>query len=328
MSKTSTIPVIDISSLLQGGESTIVAKEIRAACMEHGFFYISGHGVSENLQVELESLSAKFFLLPLEEKMKISMAHGGKAWRGYFPLGNELTSGKPDQKEGIYFGSELDNDHPKVINGIPLHGKNLFPVSPAELRKVVLEYMDALTCLGHAILKGLALSLGLPVDHFENTITKNPFLLFRIFHYPPQEKDCHSWGVGEHTDYGLITILKQDNVGGLQVKSNGQWIDAPPIPNTFICNIGDMLDRMTNGLYRSTPHRVMNFSGKDRFSFPLFFDPGFDEIVKPIEGLNGQNSDYSDRWDKEDVYNFEGKYGDYLTKKVSKVFPNLFQNTI
>ncbi|MCF8461765.1 MAG: hypothetical protein K9G46_13660 [Flavobacteriales bacterium] len=319
----SEIPVIDISPLINGGDQNLVAKQIHEACTNHGFFYISGHGISEDLQNDLEQFSTSFFQLPLEEKMKISMNNGGRAWRGFFPVGDELTSGKPDQKEGIYFGSELDDEHSKVKAGIPLHGKNLFPESPAELAKTVLEYINLVTVVGHAVLRGVALSLNLSSDYFEATITKNPFILFRIFHYPPQEPKPDVWGVGEHTDYGLLTILKQDAVGGLQVKSRGSWIDAPPIPNTFICNIGDMLDRMTGGLYRSTPHRVQNISGKDRLSFPLFFDPDFDVVVKPISGLSASNSDYSDRWDKEDVYNFEGKYGDYLTKKVSKVFPQL-----
>jgi len=324
----SEIPIIDISPLMNGGNPNAVATQIHEACTNHGFFYVSGHGVSEKLQNDLKQFSTSFFQLPLSEKMKISMSNGGKTWRGYFPVGDELTSGKPDQKEGVYFGTELGDKHPKVQAGIPLHGKNIFPESPEELGEIVLEYIKAVTVVGHAILRGVALSLELPMDYFEATITKNPFILFRIFHYPAQEPKPDVWGVGEHTDYGLLTILKQDQVGGLQVQSRGNWIEAPPITNTFICNIGDMLDRMTGGLYRSTPHRVLNISGKDRLSFPLFFDPDFDVVVKPITGFPTKNSNYSDRWDKEDVYNFEGKYGDYLTKKVSKVFPRLFQNLL
>ena len=322
-STTIEIPVIDISPLLHDGETSDVAKQIRTACIEHGFFYVSNHGVSENLQQELEQLSKTFFQLPIEEKMSISMQKGGKAWRGFFPVGDELTSGKPDQKEGIYFGAELDNNHPKVKAGIPLHGKNLFPQTPEKLEKIVLEYMEKVTEVGHAVLRGIALSLELPIDYFEASITKNPFILFRIFHYPKQEVKADVWGVGEHTDYGLLTILKQDNVGGLQVKSRGEWIDAPPIPNTFICNIGDMLDRMTGGVYQSTPHRVLNTSGKNRLSFPLFFDPDFDAHVKPIDTIAASTLANIDRWDNADVYNFEGSYGDYLVKKVSRVFPNL-----
>ena len=317
------IPVIDISPLINNGEASSVAKQIKAACFSHGFFYVSNHCVSETLQNELEELSHVFFQLSMKEKMKISMSKGGRAWRGFFPVGDELTSGRPDQKEGIYFGTELDESHPKVQADIPLHGKNLFPKKPGKLGKIVLEYIEQVAKVGHAILRAIALSLELPSVYFEASITKNPFILFRIFHYPNQEAKSDVWGVGEHTAYGLLTILKQDTVGGLQVKSNGKWIDAPPIPNTFICNIGDMLDRMTGGVYRSTPHRVLNTSGKNRLSFPLFFDPDFDAHVKPIETIIAKGRCISDRWDNEDVYNFEGPYGDYLIKKVSRVFPNL-----
>ncbi len=152
-------------------------------------------------------------------------------------------------------------------------------------------------------------------------------ILFRIFHYPsgpdpgPSEE---SWGVGEHTDYGLLTILKQDDVGGLEVKAAGGWIDAPPIPGSFVCNIGDMLDRMTRGLYRSTPHRVRtNTSGRDRLSFPFFFDPNFAAEVRPIEGIEAAPDDRHDRWDRQSVHEFRGTYGDYLLGKVARVFPDL-----
>lgn len=319
------IPVINIAPFLTRDESGMKesAGLIRKACSEHGFFYISGHNVSTTLQEQLELLSKEFFSLPEADKMNIRMELGGMAWRGYFPVGNELTSGIPDMKEGIYFGTELNDDHPKVKQCTPLHGKNLFPERPSELQATVLEYMARLTELGHHLMEAIALSLNLPTDYFKSSITNDPFILFRIFHYPAQTQESASWGVGEHTDYGLLTILKQDSIGGLQVRSKGEWISAPPIENTFVCNIGDMLDRLTGGLYKSTPHRVRNTSGKDRLSFPLFFDPSFDAFPKPIEGITDSNTDFSDRWDGSDVYNFKGTYGEYLTDKVSKVFPQL-----
>ncbi|MCB9187409.1 MAG: isopenicillin N synthase family oxygenase, partial [Flavobacteriales bacterium] len=302
------IPIVDISPFLKQQESGMreTARQIRKACLDHGFFYVSNHGISITLQARLETLSREFFSLPHDEKMRIRMELGGKAWRGYFPIGGELTSGKPDQKEGIYFGTELNNDHPMVISQTPLHGQNLFPTTPSELKQTVLEYMDEVTALGHQLIRAIALSLNLPENNPLETICSDPFILFRIFHYPATQLGTETWGVGEHTDYGLLTILKQDQIGGLQVRSNGRWIDAPPIENTFVCNIGDMLDRMTGGLFRSTPHRVRNTSVKDRLSFPLFFDPGFNTFPKPIDGIELTSSDFSDRWDGEDVYNFQG----------------------
>ncbi len=324
--KISQVSVIDISGLVKKSADLTIASQIGQACRECGFFYIVGHGVDEKLQQRLEQLSRQFFAQDLETKLEIRMALGGKAWRGYFPVGGELTSGKPDLKEGIYFGAELGKDHPLVQADTPMHGSNLFPDNIPLFRETVLEYMEAMTQLGHTLMAGIALSLGLEESYFADRYTSDPLTLFRIFNYPPDllpPDDEHRWGVGEHTDYGVLTILKQDDSGGLQVKSKSGWISAPPIPNSFVCNIGDMLDRMTGGLYRSTPHRVQNLSRGDRLSFPFFFDPNFDVEVKPIQLSVVVNDDKQQRWDKASVHDFRGTYGDYVLSKVSKVFPEL-----
>lgn len=313
------LPIVDLSS-----DPKTAADALRSACLQHGFFYISGHAVSQQLIERLDALSHEFFSLPVEQKMQIRMELGGRAWRGYFRVGDELTSGRPDQKEGLYFGSELEETHPEVLAGTPMHGRNLFPESPAELGATVLKYMHAVTEVGHKVMERLALSLGLDPSYFSQRYTEDPLVLFRIFHYPSTEPRAEeTWGVGEHTDYGVLTILRQDEIGGLEVKTPKGWIPAPPIPGTFVCNIGDMLDRMTGGLYRSTPHRVRNESGRSRLSFPLFFDPNFRAEVRPIEGLEQAAEDQHERWDKSSVHKFEGSYGDYVLGKVSKVFPQL-----
>lgn len=326
-SESYSVPIIDISPLVYESEGqSMVATKISEACREAGFFYVVGHGVSLELQHRLESLSQQFFALPEETKQAINMKKGGKAWRGYFPLGDELTSGKPDWKEGLYLGEELSENDPRVQAGIPLHGSNLFPASLPEFRKTVLEYIEAMTQLGHTLMRGISLSLGLADDYFACHFTANPLILFRIFHYPPTTlaNSSESWGVGEHTDYGLLTILKQDQVGGLQVKAKQGWIDAPPVENSFVCNIGDMLDRITEGLYRSTPHRVLNRSGISRYSYPFFFDPNFNANIFPADlSYTDVSNDSSERWDQADIYTFGGTYGEYLLAKVSKVFPEL-----
>ena len=145
---------------------------------------------------------------PRTEKAEIAMARGGRAWRGWFPLAGELTSGVPDRKEGIYFGAEGQPDDP-----LPLHGPNLFPARPAELGPTVLAALDAFTALGHRLMGLLALGLGLDEDWFARDLTADPTILFRIFHYPPEvETDgAGDWGVAEHTDYGLLTLLLQDD---------------------------------------------------------------------------------------------------------------------
>jgi isopenicillin N synthase-like dioxygenase/RimJ/RimL family protein N-acetyltransferase len=316
------IPIIDVEALVtHSPDAHVVAQEIGRACREFGFFYIKNHGISLQLQQKLESLSRAFFDLDLETKMQIHMSRGGRAWRGYFPLGEELTSGAPDLKEGVYFGAELDSHDPRVEAGLLMHGSNLFPSLP-DFREVVLEYIDVMTQLGHRLVEGISLSLGLSRDHFHRNYSADPFVLFRIFNYPaPGDKD--GWGVAEHTDYGLLTILKQDDAGGLEVKVGARWIAAPPIEGTFVCNIGDMLDRMTGGMYRSTPHRARNVSGRDRLSFPFFFDPGFDTRVQPVFEDRRASDDKEERWDHASVHEFSGTYGDYLLGKVSRVFPSL-----
>jgi polar amino acid transport system ATP-binding protein len=232
----------------------------------------------------------------------------------------------------LYFGAELPEDHRLVRARTPIHGPNLFPDLPG-FREDVLSYLQALTLLGHRLMEGLALSLGLDASYFAARYTGEPLILFRIFNYPSRpapEGQGVLWGVGEHTDYGLLTILWQDDVGGLEVKTREGWIKAPPIPGSFVCNIGDMLDRMTRGLYRSTPHRVLNASARDRLSFPFFFDPDFDARVRPIETLEVRDfvDDREVRWDRASVHEFDGTYGDYLLAKVGKVFPELRRSVL
>lgn len=315
-----TLPVIDVGPLVGGqGERLRVAQQIDAACRTHGFFYIRNHGVPAALEQMLREAADAFFSLPTEAKERVAMRKGGRAWRGWFPLHGELTSGKPDEKEGYYFGTELGPRDPRVLARTPLHGANLFPEAPAELAPAVLAWIDALTALGHRVMEGIALGLGLPAEHFRATWMRDPTVLFRIFRYPPATQ---GWGVGEHTDYGVLTLLLQDEVGGLQVKSQGRWVDAPPVPGTFVCNLGDMLERMTGGRYLSTPHRVRNASGRVRYSFPLFFDPSFDAHIEPLP-LPSESLERPERWDQADPLTFAGTWGEYLVAKVSKVFPAL-----
>ncbi len=315
-----TLPIIDLSL-----EKSLVVEKMKLACIENGFFLISEHRVDLNLQNKLHTLSKEFFSMSEDEKNKISMQLGGSAWRGYFPVGDELTSGKKDLKEGIYFGEELDSSDSRVQSGLPLHGSNLFPDLP-DFKDTVLEYMRQMTELGHKLMSLLSLSLGLEEDYFFKNYTQDPTLLFRIFHYPPtmaHDRDLYPWGVGAHTDYGILTILKQDMVGGLEVQTKAGWIQVPPVENTFVCNIGDMLDYLTRGYYRSAPHRVRNTSQTHRYSFPFFFDPNFNKPVMALPLSREFQTTRITRWDSQDLYAYEGSYGNYLISKVSKVFPAL-----
>lgn len=359
----SAIPIIDIGALVakdsSAADKQAVADKLRAACMDHGFFLISNTGVPVEQIDQLHAVSKKFFSLSLTEKMKIRMELAGKSWRGFFPVGGELTSGVADLKEGIYFGQELPSDHPD-----PMHGPNLFPDEAVpEMREIVLQYTATVTEVAQAVARGLSLSLGLAEDALQQQYFKDPLVLFRIFNYPDSASNKEAglaagapvppvrWGVGEHTDYGFLTVLLVDECGGLQVKTRGGWVEVPVVPGTFVCNIGDMLDGMTKGFYRSTAHRVRNTAGKDRLSFPLFFDPGFHAVVKPVPGVEAlkekaaaaaaaeaatgaggagaastADAEAAGRWDGKSVQAFletGGTYGHYILGKVEKVFPEL-----
>jgi isopenicillin N synthase-like dioxygenase len=335
------VPVVNVGPLLAragdtgvglpAGATEAVARAIDSACRESGFFYVVGHGIDPALRADLDSLARGFFFLPEAEKRKIEMARAGRAWRGWFPVGAELTSGVPDLKEGIYFGSELGTDDPRVRARTPMHGPNLFPSEPADLEPTVLAYLEAMTQLGQVLLRGISLALGLEESWFGDHLTSDPLVLFRIFRYPAiAAADDQLWSVGEHTDYGLLTLLAQDDSGGLQVHTPQGWIDVPPVPDTFVCNLGDMLERLTGGLYRSTPHRVRNPGSSDRLSFPFFLDPSWDAVVNRLPIVDrppDPASEAARRWDHASVHGFEGTYGDYILTKVGKVFPDLARLT-
>jgi isopenicillin N synthase-like dioxygenase len=323
---TSRLPIIDLSLFDVGGPwRDHVAAQVDWAASEFGFFYVVGHGIEPAILDTLVRLSRSFFDLHEDEKLRVHMSRGGRAWRGYFPVGGELTSGRPDLKEGLYFGEELSEDDERVRARMPLHGRNVFPEVPG-FREAVLDYMSALTGLGHRLMTSIGRGLKLGDNYFVDRYTGNPTVLFRIFNYPSSAPDAQadSRGVGEHTDYGLLTLLYQDEVGGLQVKHRSGWIDVPHVPGSFVINVGDMLERITSGRYTSALHRVINRSGRPRISMPFFFDPRFDAVLQPIPSLErALRREQVERWDGLDLRDVHGTYGDYLIGKVSKVFPEL-----
>lgn len=315
----SALPRIDMS-----GPEDEVARRVDAACREVGFFTVVGHGVDPALQARMDTAARAFFARPESEKAEVAMARAGRAWRGWFPLHGELTSGVPDHKEGVYFGREGPAD------GRPLHGPNLWPASPPELGPAVTAWMDAMEAVAQRLARCVGIGLGLGPDWFVRHLTADPTVLFRIFRYPPVPAapgggPVEGWGVAEHTDYGLLTLLAQDHHGGLEVRGPDGWVDVPPEPGALVVNLGDMLDRMTDGRYRSTRHRVRPTTGpEDRLSFPFFFDPSWEAEVRPLP-LHGDAppDDAATRWDGTSLRTLDGTYGDYLTAKVAKVFPAL-----
>ena len=317
------VPRIDLAPLIDGTGIDAVAREIDTACRDVGFFTVVNHGVDPALCARVSGLAREFFSRPESEKSAVAMMHGGRAWRGWFPLHGELTSGAPDHKEGYYFGRELNADDPRVAAGLPLHGPNLWPAAPNALRPVLTEYLTAVELTGHHLARAISIGLGLGPDTLTEHWFRDPVVLLRLFRYPPATPAAPDHGVGEHTDYGFLTMLWQDERGGLEVRTDAGWVSVAPDPNVFVCNIGDMLERLTSGRYRSTPHRVQSPADASRISIPFFFDPDWDAPIAALPLPDAAPPVRAPRWDDADVHAVDGTYGAYLLDKVTKVFPNL-----
>lgn len=287
-SKTTTfneIPVIDIAPLIDGSNPQQVAEELAFVCEHIGFLYIKNHGIDKQLISQMYAQTKAFFDRPMEEKQKLNIIHSGPTLRGYIPMYGENVDpdNTRDYKEVFDFGL-----HEHEVS--PFFGPNLMPANdPDGFRIITEQYHQAMMTLGRTLVSGIALSLGLPADYFEK-LQQNPITIQRLLHYPPQTGAVsqREIGIGAHTDYGFLTILSQDNVGGLQVQNaHGEWVSAPPIDDTFIVNIGDLVQTFTNDRYISTLHRVVNTSGQERYSIPFFMDLDFDAEVKVIDQCQG-----------------------------------------
>ncbi len=281
------LPVIDLAPMASAdpAERRRVATALRAACLANGFFYAAGTNVSAEAMRDILRAAEEFFALPEAAKLAVSKDKS-PCGRGYETLrGQRLEAGaQADLKEGFMMGTDLSSDDPRVKAGWPQHGVNQWPKGMEDWCKRVETYHAAMLGLAATIMRALALSLDVDETYFEDCC-RDAIATLRMLHYPPQPANAgaDARGAGAHTDWGAITILLQDDVGGLQVKDgDDSWIEAPPIPGTFIINLGDLVPRWTNGLYRSTVHRVINRSGRERYSVPFFFDGRGDYVSETI----------------------------------------------
>lgn len=277
------LPVIDISGLAASDPAArrAVGDALRAACLEHGFFYCTGHGVPQGLIDAAMAQTQALFDLPETAKLALDKAQS-PANRGYEHLGGQTLQpgAMPDRKEGFYIGEDLAPDHPRVMAGAFNAGANLWPDDLPAFRPVMVAYFAALNVVAARLMQGLALSLELPEDHF-SAFTTDPAATLRLLHYPPSRPEVpDELGAGAHTDFGGLTILLQDDNGGLQVMGKDGWIEAPPVPGAYVVNLGDMIARWTNDRYRSTLHRVINRSGNERYSIPFFYSGNPDHKVR------------------------------------------------
>jgi len=276
----SIIPIIDIGPLCDGSDPGGVAKKLNEASREVGFLYVSNHGIADELLSRTRKAAFTFFHQSENAKreVQVSNKHRGFLGRGGAKM---QTGAKPDLKESFIFGYEDEGgvtpeDH-------PLRGANRWPADLPALRHQARAFFAAAHDVAHHLMRGFALGLDLPEDAFLKT-TKAPLSRASFVHYPAQDADMGNdqFGVGPHTDFGVLTVLSQDDVGGLQVQDlDGNWVTAPPIPGTLVVNVGDLLARWTNNAYRSTPHRVVNSSGQERLSLVLAYDPDPDTTIDP-----------------------------------------------
>ena len=281
------IPVIDLAPFLRGNARARaeVAAKIGAACREIGFFYVVNHGVPAELIGRVYAESERFFRQPDLAKAEIAIENS-TVHRGYFKVGGEnLDPAKQKQdgdlKEGVKIGRDLGPGHPLVTAKTPLHGANQWPQNLPGWQAVMQDYYDVMEALGRQLMQAFALALGLQEDWFDHWLNA-PMTTLGLLHYPPQKGRITEaqLGAGAHSDYGCLTMLAQDDAGGLQVlERGGAWLDAPPIAGSFVVNIGDMMERWTNGVFTSTLHRVINISGGERYSLPFFFDPDFNAEI-------------------------------------------------
>lgn len=288
MTSPSVIPIVDVAPLLAGDAegAARVVREIGTACRDVGFFYVRGHGIDAGLRAQAFAQARTFFALPSERKVAVSIASSPHN-RGYVGMGGErLDPTKPaDMKQAYNIGLELAPDDPELLAGVPFRGLNLWPELDG-FKPVMLAYFDAMWRLGLGLHEAFARDLGLPSDHFADKLDR-PMATLRLLHYPPMpsQMEAGQLGAGEHTDYGNITLLATDDSGGLEVRRrDGAWLAAPPIPETFIINIGDCLMRWTNDVYVSTPHRVVNRQGRERLSIAFFLDPNPNAMVEALPG--------------------------------------------
>jgi isopenicillin N synthase-like dioxygenase len=253
------------------------------AARNAGFFYAQHHGLSQALQRGLESAAAEFFALPEVVKQRYYIG-SSRNHRGYVPAGEEVFyAGSKDSKEAFDLSLDLPETDPDYLAGNRLLGPNRWPDEVSLFRERVYGYYEAVTRLGRRLLRGFLLALDLPEDHFDQVLHKPPSQL-RLIHYPFQPEALDAPGIGAHTDYECFTILHATSPGLEVLNAKQQWVDAPPLPDAFVINIGDLLEVLSNGRWMSTAHRVRKVH-EERYSAPLFFNLDYEAEIAPSPHL-------------------------------------------
>ena len=309
-----TIPVIDISPLRDSSKPTAVAQALLAASQDLGFIYINGHGIPDEVITAARGCALDFFQSAEQEKRRYTISDKHRGWlsQGGAKMQDDLAA---DLKESFIWGYQDDAGDTPCDH--ELRGPNQWPDFVPGMESAALDYFNHADRVARCLLRGFALGLNLEADFFLRN-SQVPLSRASFVYYPGQtaSSDKAAFGVGPHTDFGLLTVLCQDHVGGLQVENlNGEWIDAPPIPGTLVVNVGDLLERWTDGAFRSTPHRVINSSAEERLSLVLAFDPNPETMINAADIYdNGHQMKLNET--KQDAISC----GDYLIWRFAKAF--------
>ncbi|WP_146363989.1 isopenicillin N synthase family dioxygenase [Arthrobacter yangruifuii] len=285
------IPVLDLSTAraADGSFTPEFISQLRDATHRIGFFQLIGYGAAQARVEELFDVTKRFFNLPLEDRLALDNRNSPH-FRGYTRLGTEITKGRPDAREQVDFGPERAPaaDYPADQPYWLVQGPNQFPdqVLP-ELRATAMDWAEAMSWVGAELLSAIAVSLELPEDHFAEPFEDSPAWMAKLIHYVGGVvKEAGTQGVGEHADYGFITLLLQDSVGGLEVKPHESdvWLPVEPIPGALVVNLGEMLEVATQGYLSATIHRVLApAAGVDRYAIPFFWSPRLDSVIDPVQ---------------------------------------------
>lgn len=279
------IPVIDISPLERSDSAARqrVAEELCEAARTVGFFYVGNHGVPRAQCDATFTLARRFFTASDEDKRTVAIS---PFHRGWLEIGATRMSGSdvPDCKESFVWGLDVPPDDPDFLAGGRLLAPNQWPAFLPEMGTQLMAYFHSTQQCGQRLLRAFASGLGIRTDYFSTHFDK-PVSRGALIYYPRRspEPTAAAFGAAPHSDYGTLTLLAQDEVGGLQVQAkSGDWVAAAPIEGTFVVNVGDLLARWSNGRFESTPHRVVNPLGRERYSVAMFVDPNWDSIVAPV----------------------------------------------